>query len=186
MKKTLNRKQFLILGVGAAAAGLVGCAGDDGDPIVGTGGSGNGTGGTGSGTGGAGSGGAGSGGAGSGGAASGGAASGGAASGGDSATGGAAATGGDAATGGGGGDECSDVTAEDQNTTHQHAVTVPAEDVAAGVEKTYPMGPAGMGNHTHMLTVTAANFATLLADGMVTVTSAPDGTHLHDVLITCA
>ncbi|HXS15942.1 MAG TPA: alpha-L-arabinofuranosidase, partial [Polyangiaceae bacterium] len=58
MKKTLNRKQFLILGVGTAAAGLVGCAGDEGDPMVGTGGS-SGTGGSGAGTGGAGSGGAG-------------------------------------------------------------------------------------------------------------------------------
>lgn len=172
MKKTLNRKQFLILGVGTAAAGLVGCAGDEGEPMAGTGGDGNGTGGLGAGTGGAGTGGAASGGSGSGGDAAGG-----------SATGGGTASGG-AGTGGGGGDACDEVTTDiGSNHGHEFAMAVSPADVAAGVEKVYDI--QGTSPHPHTVTITAALFEMIASEGMAIIPSSTDNSHSHMVTVTC-
>ena len=66
-----------------------------------------------------------------------------------------------------------------------HALTVPMDDIMAGVEKTYSI--KGSSPHDHMITVTAANFATLQAGGSVTITSTEYDfdMHTHDVTITC-
>ena len=69
---------------------------------------------------------------------------------------------------------------------HGHVLMVTASDVAAGVEKTYDI--TGTAAHSHMVTVTAANFATLQsnANGSVQVTSTQGGLHMHTITILCA
>jgi hypothetical protein len=69
---------------------------------------------------------------------------------------------------------------------HGHVLTVSASDVAAGVEKSYDI--SGTAGHLHMVTVTAANFATLQsnANGSVMVTSTTGAAHTHSVTILCA
>ena len=69
---------------------------------------------------------------------------------------------------------------------HGHALTVPKADVAAGVEKTYDI--QGTATHPHSVTLTAANFADLLQDKQVIVTSTTNGTtpHSHTITLSCA
>jgi hypothetical protein len=69
---------------------------------------------------------------------------------------------------------------------HGHVLTVLKSDVTAGVEKTYDI--MGTATHTHSVTVTAANFATLQsnANGSVMITSTSGGAHTHTVTIICA
>lgn len=69
---------------------------------------------------------------------------------------------------------------------HGHVLTVLKADVTAGVEKTYDI--TGTSGHAHMVTVTAANFATLQsnANATVMVTSTSGGGHTHGVMIICA
>jgi hypothetical protein len=69
-----------------------------------------------------------------------------------------------------------------QNTGH--ALVVPAEDVAAGIQTTY--GIRGSSPHNHNVTITAAQFAILRAGGTFTVTSTRDSLHSHDVTVECA
>jgi hypothetical protein len=60
---------------------------------------------------------------------------------------------------------------------------VTAEDVEAGVEKTYNIqGDAG---HDHTVTLTAEHFATLAAGETVTVTSSNEIAHTHDITVVC-
>ena len=77
-------------------------------------------------------------------------------------------------------------TNETIENNHGHTITVTASDVAGGVDKTYDI--TGTAGHPHMVTITAANFATLQsnANGSIMVTSTSDGTHTHDVRIVCA
>jgi hypothetical protein len=65
---------------------------------------------------------------------------------------------------------------------HSHTVTVPIADVNAGVEKTYTLSDVG---HTHMITITAAQFTMIKAMTPVTVTSTNSTTHNHMVMISC-
>lgn len=67
---------------------------------------------------------------------------------------------------------------------HSHNFTVPKEDVAAGVEKTYVM--TNVNSHTHQVTITAAQFATLQGNNSVTATSTSDAGHTHSVSVSCA
>ena len=67
---------------------------------------------------------------------------------------------------------------------HGHSLVVSAEDVAAGVSKTYDI--QGTATHTHSLTLAAADFAKLALGAAVTVTSTTDARHSHDVTVTCA
>src|SRR5262245_5556894 len=50
-----------------------------------------------------------------------------------------------------------------------HALVVTAADIQAGVDKTYDI--MGQASHTHLVTVTAAQFATLKEPGTVMSTS---------------
>jgi hypothetical protein len=202
----MKRREMIVATSGLAAAFALGCSdgmmggGSGGAPGSGGVGSGGGPGSGGAGTGGGPGtgGGGGSGGSGaSGGDSSGGTTgsggaqgSGGAGSGGGPGSGGGGGSGGSGASGasgGSGGAECSAPTAEDDNTLHQHVLTVLAADVEAGVDKTYTVSMAGQGPHGHEVLVTAANFATLASTGTVTVPMIADSTgHTHNYTIECA
>lgn len=66
----------------------------------------------------------------------------------------------------------------------EHIMSVPNTDVTAGVDKIYDI----MGNsvHTHSVTLTAADFATLKATGSVMVTSTVGALHTHPITVTCS
>ena len=77
---------------------------------------------------------------------------------------------------------CSSTTAQ-IGTNHGHSASVPATDVAAGVEKTYDI--QGTSGHPHTVTITAAMFAMLKAGQTVTATSSNDAGHTHSVTVRC-
>jgi hypothetical protein len=101
-----------------------------------------------------------------------------------------------AACGGGGGDDGGgsgtgkdcvvNGTTAQVSSNHGHAITVSMADVMAGVDKTYDI--MGTATHTHSVTVTAANFASLMnnPDGSVMVTSTTANAHQHTVTLLCA
>jgi hypothetical protein len=68
---------------------------------------------------------------------------------------------------------------------HQHTINVTFTDISAGVNKTYDI--QGSADHTHSVTITAANFATLQSNpnGSIMVTSSDAG-HTHQVTVLCA
>lgn len=151
----ISRQSFLLGVVGV----LSGCGGDDG------GGGGGGASGAG-GTSGAGGGGAG----GSGGGATGGAA-------GSPSGGSAGATGGT----GGGAVSCANTISAAISKNHGHALDIPLADIEAGVEVTYDA--TGTALHCHKVTITAADFATLNAGGVVTKKTC-NGTD-HEFVLSC-
>lgn len=65
----------------------------------------------------------------------------------------------------------------------EHELIVPAEDLAAKVDKTYDV--QGIAGHAHQITITAADFEKLLKGGPVTAktTREPNDAHLHVVEI---
>ena len=67
---------------------------------------------------------------------------------------------------------------------HAHAFDVPAADLDSTTDKTYSI--QGGSPHDHMITLTAADLATLKGGGSVTVTSTETNAHSHPVTITCA
>ena len=67
---------------------------------------------------------------------------------------------------------------------HGHVITVPLADVTAGVDVTYDI--MGTSAHTHSVTLTAADFASLLAGMSVSVTSTEGDAHTHQVTLVCA
>jgi hypothetical protein len=67
---------------------------------------------------------------------------------------------------------------------HGHRITVSAEDISAGREKTYDI--QGNSGHPHTITVTAQDFLILFSQGEVVVSSTRDEHHAHDVTISCA
>jgi len=83
----------------------------------------------------------------------------------------------------GGGGSCAAVTSRiDAN--HGHVLAVPAADIAAGTAQTY--GIMGSSGHTHSVTLSATDFASLQSDGMVVVTSTTSSAHMHAITVTCA
>lgn len=104
---------------------------------------------------------------------------------------GAAACGGGGGGGGGndggGNVDCSTVTPTIQgNHTPGHSVTIVEADVTAGTAHTYTLSDAGIGPHSHMLTVTASMFADLAAGMTVTAMTTTTSNHSHVVTIRCA
>ncbi len=93
---------------------------------------------------------------------------------------------------GGGSDATADRNCAVNGTTvtigsnHGHVLMVSASDVAAGADKTYDI--TGSSDHAHMVTITAAQFATLQsnANGSLMVTSTSGGGHTHSVTVLCA
>jgi hypothetical protein len=69
---------------------------------------------------------------------------------------------------------------------HTHTVTVNAATLNATTSQTLTTSSAGAGaGHTHMVTLTAANLATLRGGGMVDVPSTNDSQHTHTYRIRC-
>ena len=66
---------------------------------------------------------------------------------------------------------------------HGHTLSVPAADVMAGTQKTYSI--QGSSPHDHLLTVTAAHFATLQTNFQVVIASGSGGGHTHSVTVRC-
>lgn len=66
---------------------------------------------------------------------------------------------------------------------HNHTMVVPAEDVAAGVDKSYDI--TGTSNHPHTVVLAATDFAKLANGEMVTVVSSYDDDHTHTVYVHC-
>jgi len=71
----------------------------------------------------------------------------------------------------------------DNHAHSPHNLTVPSADIQAGVDKTYDI--MGMANHSHTITITAAEFATLLAGGTIMDTSTVGLCHTHVVTTSC-
>ncbi len=69
-----------------------------------------------------------------------------------------------------------------------HALVVPAAAVTAGVERTYDIRGDNEG-HTHTVTLTGEDFASLRAGDPVTVVSSNNGTvgvgHVHTIDLDC-
>ncbi len=153
----LSRKEFIRGALWAAGAVLVlpGCGSDDDGG--GSGGSGNGgSGGSNGGSGGSGNGGSGGSNGGSGGT-----------------SGGSGGSGGTGTTGCG----------AEISSNHGHVLMVTQADVDAAQDKTYDI--QGGAAHSHSVTVTAADFATLSGGQSVTLTSTTAVGHMHTVTVMC-
>jgi hypothetical protein len=80
--------------------------------------------------------------------------------------------------------DCSNGTNVTIGANHGHELVVSAADVEAGADKTYDI--TGTSLHAHMVTLTAAHFATLASSGQVMVTSTTGSAHTHSVTVVCA
>jgi hypothetical protein len=106
--------------------------------------------------------------------------------------GGGAGTGGAGGGGGSGSSACTiplpetqvAVAATDSN-LHTHTVMVGAATLDATPPQTLVTSSAGVPAHTHMVTLTADNLATLRGGGMVDALSTLAGTHTHTYRISC-
>lgn len=141
MDSTLSRKKFLSLAVAAAGASLFAEGCDDGTTGAGGASASSGSGASTTGTNGA---------------------TGSTSGGMTTTTGSGAGTTG--SSGSGGGSCTSDITAE-ISCPHDHMMIVTAADIAAGVMKTYDI--KGTATHSHSVTLTPADFATLKSGGTV-------------------
>jgi len=65
---------------------------------------------------------------------------------------------------------------------HMHTLVVTAAEIAAGAEIQYDI--QGSSLHAHTVTLTDADFATLLSEGQVVVESSSSG-HSHTITVTC-
>jgi hypothetical protein len=68
-------------------------------------------------------------------------------------------------------------------TNHGHVLVVPLADVTAAADVTYDI--MGTSAHTHEVTLTAADFASILAGMSVSVTSTTGDGHTHQVTVVC-
>ena len=84
---------------------------------------------------------------------------------------------------------CADPLPETQNpdqTGHTHTVTVPEATLNATTDQTFTTSPGGTDAHTHMITLTVANLATIKAGGSVpTVPSTVTDSHMHTYAVSC-
>jgi hypothetical protein len=67
---------------------------------------------------------------------------------------------------------------------HGHQLTVSKEDVAAGVSKTYNI--KGKADHSHTVTLTASDFASLAENMQIIETSTVSVSHSHGITVLCA
>jgi hypothetical protein len=109
--------------------------------------------------------------------------------GGSAGAGGAGGTGGSAGAGGtGGATACTDPLPEAQDPDtlmHVHSLTVPASTLDSTMDQTFTTGSAGTPAHTHMVTLNAANLATIKGGGTVDVMSTISQSHLHSFKVGC-
>lgn len=66
---------------------------------------------------------------------------------------------------------------------HGHVLAVPLADVTAAVDMTYDI--MGTSLHTHSVTITGTQFATIASSGTVTLTSGTGGMHTHSITVVC-
>ncbi|HUS67540.1 MAG TPA: hypothetical protein VMZ28_23545 [Kofleriaceae bacterium] len=92
-----------------------------------------------------------------------------------------AACGGGGDDDGGGGADAAPGCEEQIAGNHGHNLMVTQADIDAGVDKEYTL--AGSAGHMHMLTITAAQFASLASGESITATSSFTTTHMHTVTI---
>jgi hypothetical protein len=67
---------------------------------------------------------------------------------------------------------------------HGHVLLVDKADVAAAAAKTYDI--MGTADHTHSVTISAANFAQLMGNHAINVQSTVGAAHQHSVTVACA
>lgn len=67
---------------------------------------------------------------------------------------------------------------------HTHNLSVPKEDVAAGIAKTYTLSEAA--SHIHQVTISESQFATLRNNNSISAVSTSDNGHTHSVNVSCA
>ena len=67
---------------------------------------------------------------------------------------------------------------------HGHELIVPLADVTAAADRTYDI--MGTSIHTHSVTITAAQFATIATGASVMVSSTVGSAHMHDITVRCA
>jgi hypothetical protein len=67
---------------------------------------------------------------------------------------------------------------------HGHVLVVSIDDVMAGADKTYDI--MGTAAHTHLVTVTADQFAMLQTNHSINTTSTVASSHSHGIVVMCA
>lgn len=69
--------------------------------------------------------------------------------------------------------------------SHTHSLTVPKEDVSAGISKIYDLGLSA--GHIHQVELSAANFQALKdsPNQSITLTSTLQSDHTHNVTVSC-
>ena len=75
-------------------------------------------------------------------------------------------------------------TASEIGSNHGHELSMPAADVLAAADKSYDI--TGTSSHPHTVTVTAADFKKLAAQGSLVLASSMDFGHAHSVRVICA
>ena len=87
--------------------------------------------------------------------------------------------------GSGGGGEMYVCTADTNNGTHSHPLTIPGADIDRGMQDApYILEDGGTG-HTHTLELAVYEFAYLKGGTPWTVTSSMDAGHSHSFVVTC-
>jgi len=66
---------------------------------------------------------------------------------------------------------------------HGHTLDIPAADIAAGTPRSYDI--TGGADHSHSVSVTAAEMATLAGNGSIQVMSTTGGGHAHTIDVRC-
>lgn len=66
---------------------------------------------------------------------------------------------------------------------HGHSLTLTMNDISAGQTKVYDI--RGISGHTHTVTLTPSDFATLAGGNPVMVVSSNDAGHTHNVNVSC-
>ncbi len=74
---------------------------------------------------------------------------------------------------------CSDTIANN----HGHVLTIALADLDSATDKTYDI--QGSADHTHSVTLTVAQLATLKSGGSVSSTSTTSFAHQHEITVTC-
>ena len=70
------------------------------------------------------------------------------------------------------------------SSNHGHSLTVSNTDVDLGIEKQYSI--EGSATHSHMVTVTGSDFASLKINQQISIASTSGDGHNHSVTISCA
>ena len=66
---------------------------------------------------------------------------------------------------------------------HGHTLEIPAADIAAGSQRNYDI--TGGADHSHSVTVSAADMATLAGNRSIQVMSSIGGNHSHMIDVRC-